>query len=513
MADGKQVKTNDSGNENRQEIKELVKSGKAFTFIGGPIAKAYKDEESGEYYVEAVSSSDQEDLVGDMFTSKALAVMKTGFIGKTAFMNHRTNVPDDVFGSIVATNIESKGGMQLLILKFVVEQENEPAMKTWRMLNAGRVELGTSVTVLVNSAKPNPARKGGIIIDDIEPIEVSIVGVPCNRESKTMTATATKALKIANLSNEDDPMKIEKSETEAPAAEVTETEQAETPATAAPGTEIPAAEPAKTEDAPAETEAAATEEKGFMPRTRAAIAKFKAMVAEVTESKVAKTIAEMGNIVTKGMFADMVAHPSFWDLVDILMDVRWALKYQLWNLQYAGETDFSEIEAAWAEALDEFKVAAVDSFNFWEINAGHDPEDGGDDDIVSMSLEEATQMEASIKHLAGLIESVPEQADELRTIGTSLLEIAAKGGIPLPVPAAKETEPITATIEVDVTKTEKFLEVATRAETAEAEVERLEKELSETKEELELSKAGLTTAVEAVNMRLREPLHAAAAKN
>lgn len=259
--------------------------------------------------------------------------------------------------------------------------------------------------------------------------------------------------------------------------------------------------------APAEVETP-VEEKGFMHRTKASAARFVAMVAEVTTSKVAKTVAEMGTVTTKGLFADMVAHPSFWDLVDILFDVRWALKYQLWNLQYAGETDFTELEAAWAECLDEFKAAAVDSFNFWDINEGKDPEDAEAGE-VSMSLEEAQQIEGTLKQLADLIDTAeaPEQAVELRGIGKSLLDIALKAGIDFTpeVPGVA--------VAIDVTKTKEFGEMATRATEAETKVKDLETKLSETADDLEVTKAGLAAAVEATGAALRQPLPVERPKN
>lgn len=513
MADGKTVKTNDSVNENRQEIKELVKSGKAFTFMGSAISrtKAYKDEVSGEYYVEAVSSSDQEDLVGDMFTSKALGIMKSDFIGKTAFMNHRTNVPDDVFGSVVLTDLTKEDGKQLFVLKFVVEQENEPAMKTWRMLNAGRVQLGTSVTVLVKSCQPNPNRKGGIIIDDIEVIEVSIVGVPCNRESKTMTATATKALEIANLSSEADETIMETPEVPvektAPANAEPSAENAAEPNTATDDgaeQEAPAGEATESDAGAAAPEASATtvEAKTFFPRTVAAMALFKSRVAEVTASKTAKTGAELPAINAKGMFADRVEHPKLWDLLDILWDVYYECVYRIWNMEYAGETDFSEPIAEWELCLDEFKAAATDSFIFWKIPQTVE--------AISLSLEEAGEIEQTIKTLAGVIETADaKDADAYRGTAKSLLELAEKAGIPF-VPTNSDA---TNSEAVDVTKSAEYIEMATRAETAETAVKNLTDKLSATEEDLEITKAGLKAAVEATNALLRQPLHAQAGSN
>ena len=221
MADGKLTKTTNDGTYDQQAIKELIRHGKAFRFVGDEISKSYETPE-GDYYIEAVASSDQEDLVGDIMTQKALQEMKAGFIGKTVFMNHRTSVPDDVFGAVIEAQIIKQNGAQLLIFKIVVEKENEAAMKTWRYINGGRVKLGTSVTILVNKSAPNPNRKGGILIDSVESIEHSIVGVPCNRESNTIAATASKALELSNLLHEaEEPIMktdIQKSADEAAAA-------------------------------------------------------------------------------------------------------------------------------------------------------------------------------------------------------------------------------------------------------------------------------------------------------
>lgn len=502
MADGTLTKTTNDGTYNQNEIKELLKKGEAFRFVGDEISKSYESDE-GDYFVEAVASSDQEDLVGDIMTQKALQEMKVGFIGKTVFMNHRTSVPDDVFGAVIEAQIIKQNGAQLLIFKIIVEKENEAAMKTWRYINGGRVKLGTSVTVLVNKSTPNPNRKGGILIDSVETIEHSIVGVPCNREANTIAATASKALELSQLLNheaDEAPMKTEqKSADEAPETVETATEES-SEAVSTEETSADEAEQAPVEEAPAEPEtpaeeaAPAAEEKSLFSRSTAAFERFKALVDEVTESKVAKTKAELPIPVIKGLFADRLEHPPFWDLFDILCDVRWNLLSQIWNLQYAGETDFSEVEAAWAESLSEFMAAAIDSFSFWSIPQADS------ESAKSMSREDALEIEATMKGLAGVIAKTAdaELLAEFRDVGSSLIEIASKGGIEIP----------TKTVEFDVTKSKEFTDMATRAETAEAKVKELSTTLEETQGNLEVAKAGLDVAVEALEADMRKPLHA-----
>ena len=224
------------------------------------------------------------------------------------------------------------------------------------------------------------------------------------------------------------------------------------------------------------------------------------MVEEVTASKVAKTKAEFPAVVVKGMFADRVAHPKMWDLIDILFDVYYQLQYQIWNLQYAGETDFSEVEALWVECLSEFGASAADSFAFWFI-----PETVDAGASVSMSLEEATEVQETVTKLAGMIENAQpgDVVTKFRNIGKSLIEIAVKSGIPIPETNA----------ETDVTKSTQFLEQATLTATAEAKVKELETTLEKTNEDLEVTKAGLKAAVEATSAALRQPLHFSAGQD
>ena len=465
-------------NSDRTEIKDLIKSGKAFSFVGDKIAKAFESED-GDFYIEAVASSDQEDLVGDIMTSKALKTMESEFVGKTVFMNHRTNVPDDVFGSIVEASITKSNGAQLLVFKIIVEKENEPAIKTWKVIKGGRVQLGTSVTVLVKSAKPNPNRKGGIMIDDVETIEHSIVGVPCNRESKTMAASASKALSTALKSKGTEEFMDNDTKVET-ADEIKDVATEETKEAAAPASE----------EAPVILFARSL----TMGETLSAIVAAKAAGTE---------LPVVEPIVVKGMFQEILERePSFWELMDILNEVRWNLGYSAYLLKEGGSTDFSAILADWSEALDEFKAAALTGFPAWYDFAAADTSSKSIEALaVAVELEKSFQSLISVKELA----TDEETTKQLIAVGASILELAKQAGIPMEVPAV-DVKAATAS-DVDVTATKAFKEVATRAETAEARVKELETKLSGTEEDLEVTKAGLKAAVEATNAALREPLH------
>lgn len=454
-------------NTDRQEIKELISRGKAFSFIGEKISKAYEGED-GEHYVETIASSDQEDLVGDIMSQKALNTMKTDFVGKTVFMNHRTNVPDDVFGSVVSCEFVKQDGMVLLKQVWIVEKENEPAMKTWRMLNAGRVQLGSSVTVLVNSHKPNPNRKGGIIIEDVEPIEVSIVGVPCNRESKTMTASAKKALEAALKSKELDMETTTETTTTEAAAEI-----------------------------PAQKQASVLV---FGESSGAARQKYADLLQAVADSK---DLSEFQPVAVKGMFQEILEKgPSFWDLIDILYTVRWNLAHNVYLIQEAGSTDFAGVLAEWETSLDEFKTACVAGFLEWTGI------DGLSESKAMEVITLATEIEKNLKTLADAKTAASdERAGQLAALGKSIVELATQIGVPMETVSAPDIAAGDApTAEQLEQKAAELEAMKTRAETAETKVKELETKLTETEETLEVTKAGLEAAVAATGAMLKQPL-------
>ncbi|MBK8148893.1 MAG: hypothetical protein IPK58_11955 [Acidobacteria bacterium] len=320
--------------------------------------------------------------------------MKSSAVGTVMFMNHSTNVPEDVFGTVAEATVEKKtadlvggGSGEVYCLEYLVEvqTDNERAVKTWQMIGSG-TKLGASVTVLVRDKSPNPKRSKGIIIEEVEYIETSIVGVPCNRQS--WVTAAQKALRLA-----------EKRASRAVLEFNTE-----------------------------EEEVMSKENAGAEPREKTAVA-FPLTVAAMEKGRTIRDALANGEAVTlepvvvKGMFNDILAQePTLWELYDILWEVRWQLSYQVWNLQALGQTDFTEILALWAEALDEFKAAAITSFMFWNDIANAELEIETDDEMLSNALE----LEKSLKAVAGAIESATDgdARKHLRAAGERIIELA-----------------------------------------------------------------------------------------
>ena len=69
-----------------------------FKFLSDSVLKAF--EKDGRKYCRLTASSNAEDLVGDVMSQKALEQMKSSAVGTVMFMNHSTNVTEDVFGTV-----------------------------------------------------------------------------------------------------------------------------------------------------------------------------------------------------------------------------------------------------------------------------------------------------------------------------------------------------------------------------------------------------------------------------
>lgn len=440
-----------------------------FKFISDSTLKAF--EQDGKKYCRLTASSGGEDLVGDVMSDKALNQMKSSAVGTVMFMNHSTNVPEDVFGTVSEAMLEPKTVRmtdgkegQLYCLDYLVEvqSDNERAVKTWQMIDKG-TKLGASVTVLVKDKSPNPKRNKGIIIEDVEYLETSIVGIPCNRQSwvnsakKALDLAERRIAKTENINGENEKvMEIEKS-TEIETPEVVETETVET---------------------------TPVEKSTLFARTLAAIAEFKSVSASIE----AKTAVELPDVIVKGMFNDILAQePTLWDLFDILSTVKWRLSSQKANMANLGETDFTAVTNAWDEALMEFHAAAMTSFKYWNDIAEMDEE------MVSNSLE----LEKVLTNFADVYQKTTDEnaKSQITESGKKLLELAKQIGIieadsvqKAQIPTGEQIEQSPVFIELQQKSTE------------------LQKQLDEAETNLELAKAGLKVANSLVDAKLRQPL-------
>ena len=151
------------------------------------------------------SSTNTQDLHGTWWALSALNRMLTEARGLTTFMNHRYDVPEDVFGTITDGRLVSRtmatGQHHVdLDMATAVETENPRAGKTHRMIGNG-TRLGQSVGIMLLDwewqdpdgrgigsveegffgVEPHDREDARLTITDLVFVESSVVGIPSNR--------------------------------------------------------------------------------------------------------------------------------------------------------------------------------------------------------------------------------------------------------------------------------------------------------------------------------------------
>lgn len=147
------------------------------------LLKAYEAE--GQKRLKTVASSTIRDRSGDVMTEKAIRKMaESAKDNLTIFLNHSYRVPEDVFGSVEGVAVVQRG-MDVWDLDFDIRlnESNERAVKTYEAIQNG-TKLGTSIgAAIVENGYTKDKSTGGIIFDDVELLEASIVGIPANPRS------------------------------------------------------------------------------------------------------------------------------------------------------------------------------------------------------------------------------------------------------------------------------------------------------------------------------------------
>lgn len=484
----------DQYQQQSNELDRMLQSGDAFRFIGGfEKSKAFEETASGETkkFIEFVGSSDQEDLVGDVMSLAALKEMVESAPGTIMLRDHDRST-DKVFGWITEAKLVKEGGQNVIVFKAEVDEEDRANLRIWNSISKGK-KLGASVTCIILSKDKNPNRKNGLIIESVKLLEISIVTIPCNQQSWTLAATASKALALAESKN----LPSDDSGNSEPAPVLLKTKTIEenmsdknteiVPAPASADEQI--IENVETAPAEAGAPAEAVTEESAAVEAKSPFSLMKAAIAEIEQARAAGS--RLPDIAVKGMFNDILSEePTFWDLTDILGCIKWRLYYQKQNLEAAGGTDFQAIIDAWDEAVAEFVVALKKSFLYW---GKFDQTEAVSDTVVSNALD----IQKSFTVFAELFTKSPEEnRPTLEAIGKELIELASKAGIPI----GRETGVPEAAEEEMIRKSQIFLDADTRAKQAESRVGELE-------QELEVAKAGLETATEALEYVNRQPLH------
>lgn len=157
--------------------------------------KALGGEGDGKRRLHGVASSTVKDRHGDIITLEALQKMARDAVGMTVFFNHDYTVPESVAGSVEKAEIRqhpSDANVYDLVYDIVVNEANPRAVNSWQAQHEG-TRLGLSIGARIPKNGATKDAEGAYVINDIELLETSIVGVPA--QPRSWVDYAVKALR------------------------------------------------------------------------------------------------------------------------------------------------------------------------------------------------------------------------------------------------------------------------------------------------------------------------------
>lgn len=194
-----------------------------FKMMTGVLKAATGDD--GRKRVSGVASSTTKDLHGDSMSESAIMSMeRQANDNLTIFLNHKYDVPEDVFGSVesataVQRGMDGDGNPNWdLLMTIVVNDDNPRAEKSFSHIEKG-TKLGLSIGAMIPEGGAERQKDtGALIINDLLLLETSVVSIPANPRS--WIQNAVKALRKAMT---------EEQVEEEPAQDPTTTSNGETP--------------------------------------------------------------------------------------------------------------------------------------------------------------------------------------------------------------------------------------------------------------------------------------------
>lgn len=182
-----------------------------------------EDAGDGRRRLKCVASSTMKDLHGDTMTEHCIRSMAKQAPGLTIFLNHSYRIPEDVFGTVekartrrynaasakaagISKDILAKAastGSDVLLLELtvLVDDSNPRAGQSYSSVENG-VTLGVSIGAMITDYDEDPEADPEswwppLIINDVDLLEASIVGIPANQLSWVEGATKGLILKGA----------------------------------------------------------------------------------------------------------------------------------------------------------------------------------------------------------------------------------------------------------------------------------------------------------------------------
>lgn len=162
--------------------------GSRFQIFSG-ILKASRSDD-GRMRLHGVASSTTKDLHGDTMESSALEDMERAANNNlTIFLNHSYEVPEDVAGSVERARMATRSVDHLgnpnydLDFDIVVNSANPRAVKAFEAIENG-TKLGLSIGALIpDGGAIRDKKSGSYLIQHVELLETSLVGIPANPRS------------------------------------------------------------------------------------------------------------------------------------------------------------------------------------------------------------------------------------------------------------------------------------------------------------------------------------------
>ena len=154
--------------------------------IFAPMLKASLDSD-GKMRLHGIASSTVLDRQGHEIRASALSDMETSASNNmTIFLNHEYKVPEDVAGSVERASIRSHPtdpAIRDLVLDIVINEANPRAVNAWQAIQKG-TQLGLSIGAQIPEGGAHRDKKtGAFVIEHVNLMETSLVGVPANPRS------------------------------------------------------------------------------------------------------------------------------------------------------------------------------------------------------------------------------------------------------------------------------------------------------------------------------------------
>lgn len=152
-----------------------------------------EDDGTTKLYIEGVASSSVKDRMGDVMTEQCQASMLVQSRGLVMWLNHSYKVPEDILGTCVESSLEratdeQQGDCLDLHIRVEIDPENPRAVKSWQHIQRGTklaFSIGGYFTDFELIDDPNDPWNWSFVVNDIDLIEISLVGIPANPRAYT----------------------------------------------------------------------------------------------------------------------------------------------------------------------------------------------------------------------------------------------------------------------------------------------------------------------------------------